>query len=66
VVRLTPGMLNHAARLAGVHGLRAYDAVRLAAGCAVDAALPDGVAFAAYDKALNTAKVAEGLALHPG
>jgi uncharacterized protein len=66
VVLLTPGILDHAARLAGVHGLRAYDAVQLAAGCAVDAALPDGAAFAAFDKALSTAAVAEGLALHPG
>lgn len=65
VVAATPQVLDRASRLVGVHGLRAYDAVQLASATAVNAAVPEGVAFAAFDKALRTAAVAEGLETVP-
>ncbi|HEY2947103.1 MAG TPA: type II toxin-antitoxin system VapC family toxin [Micromonosporaceae bacterium] len=64
VVGLTEQILERAARLVGVHGLRAYDGVQLATATAVMASL-DGepVGFAADDKALCSAAAAEGLVL---
>lgn len=61
VVALTPLVLEEAARLVGVHGLRAYDGVQLAsAGAARDAAGGD-VAFVAFDTRLREAATNEGL-----
>lgn len=48
--------------LAARHGLRAFDAVHLAAALTVRTAVGgDGVAFASFDAALNRAAIAEGL-----
>jgi hypothetical protein len=65
VVGLTAQILDHAARLVAVHGLRAYDATQLASARAVDDAVPDGLVFLAFDKALRAAAAAEGLELLP-
>lgn len=65
VVTVTAHILDHAARLVGVHGLRAYDAVQLASACAVSAAVPQGAAFLAFDKLLRAASASEGLELLP-
>lgn len=62
VIGVTADILDAAARLAGVHGLRAYDAMQLASALAVSGAVPEGVGFLAYDGALNAAAAAEGLA----
>lgn len=61
VIAVSTNILDSAARLAGVHGLRAYDAVELASALAADGAVPEGVGFLAYDNALNAAAAAEGL-----
>lgn len=65
VVGVTPEILEHAARLVAVHGLRAYDATQLASARAVADAVPDGISFLAFDKALRAAAAAEGLQLSP-
>jgi hypothetical protein len=65
LVGLTAQILDHAARLVAVHGLRAYDATQLASARAVDDAVPDGLVFLAFDKALRAAAAAEGLELLP-
>jgi uncharacterized protein len=65
VVGLSANVLDHAARLVAVHGLRAYDATQLASARAVRDAVPDGVAFLAFDKSVRAAAAAEGLALLP-
>ncbi|MBX7430575.1 type II toxin-antitoxin system VapC family toxin [Mycobacterium sp. Y57] len=61
VIAVTAGLIDAAAHLVGVHGLRAFDAVQLASALAVADAVPDGVQFLAFDRALNTAAAAEGL-----
>lgn len=61
IIAVTTGILDAAARLSGVHGLRAYDALQLASALAVAHAVPEGVDFLAYDSALNAAAAAEGL-----
>jgi uncharacterized protein len=63
VVRMTEEVLELAARLAARHGLRAYDAVQL--GCAITArGSDDGVnTFAAFDRRLSDAALAEGFAV---
>ncbi len=58
-------VLDAAARLAGVHGLRAYDAVQLATALAVVAVEPDCRTFAAFDRQLRTAAAAERLVPFP-
>jgi predicted nucleic acid-binding protein len=65
VVKATSHILDQAARLVAAHGLPAYDAVQLASACVVNAAVPEGVAFLAFDKALCSAAAAEGLELPP-
>lgn len=62
-VRLVPEILQQAARLVAVHGLRAYDAVQLASAVAVNAQVPESVTFAAFDRRLCDAAAVEGLAL---
>lgn len=61
VVAVTAVIIDAAAHLVAVHGLRAYDAMQLASALAVAKAVPDGVDFLAYDGALSTAAAAEGL-----
>ena len=64
-VAVTPGLLDDAARLVGVHGLRAYDAVQLASAVATRVAVGGTTVMASFDKALSAAAAAEGLALMP-
>jgi predicted nucleic acid-binding protein len=61
----TAPVLDAAAQLAGVHGLRAYDSVQLASACSVLRTLPEGIRFAAFDQALRAAAAREGLQLLP-
>lgn len=62
---LRPDVLEAASRLAGVHGLRAYDAVQLATACAASTVVPDCRTFAAFDNDLRAAAAAEGFRLLP-
>jgi uncharacterized protein len=64
-VRMTALVLEEAARLAGVHGLRAYDAVQLATAVAVRAADPSITRFVAFDKDLRGAAGVEGFTVEP-
>lgn len=64
-VRLDVDVLDHAARLCAVHGLRAYDAVQLASATATRAADPAVQTFAAFDRALRQGAAAEGFTLLP-
>lgn len=64
-VTATGPVLDSAARLCAVHGLRAYGAVQLAVALAAAAVLPECRAFAAYDSALRTAAAVEGFVLVP-
>lgn len=56
-------VLEDAARLVGLHGLRAYDAVQLASACAARAAAPGCDTFAAFDKHLREAATREEFAI---
>jgi len=64
-VALAAPVLDDAARLAAVHGLRAYDSVQMASACAARAADPACASFAAFDQALRSAAAAEGFAVIP-
>lgn len=66
VIGTTTQVLDDAARLVAVHGLRAYDGVQLASACAVHASATEGLTFSAFDKKLCTAASAEGLDLLVG
>lgn len=57
-VHVTAAILEEAARLVGIHGLRAYDAVQLATSLAARAAALDLV-FLAFDEPLCGAAIAE-------
>lgn len=61
VVAATDEVLDHAARLTGSRGLRAYDAVQLASALALASADPGSRVFVAFDRALREAATAEGL-----
>ena len=63
VVRMSGPVVEDAARLAGVHGLRAYDAVQLATARAVRVADESIVRFVAFDRVLSGAAAAEGFAI---
>lgn len=65
VVTATVPVLDGAARLCAVHGLRAYDAVQLASALAVRDAVPECQTFAAFDRQLRAAAAAEGFTLVP-
>ena len=74
VVEMTPGLVDSAMRLAEVHGLRAYDAVQLAAALEVNGSWAPtgfgGITLISADQDLNAAATAEGLvvddpSLHP-
>lgn len=65
VIVETIAVLEEAVRLTARHGLRAYDAVQLAAACAARTADPDCRAFAAFDRTLRQAAAVEGFTLVP-
>lgn len=65
VVTPAAAVLDSAARLTAVHGLRAYDAVQLASGLAVAAADPECGTFAAFDRTLRVAAAAERFTVLP-
>jgi uncharacterized protein len=58
-------VLNDAARLVAVHGLRAYDAIQLATANACRTVLPECNTFAAFDRSLRKAAAIEGWSLMP-
>lgn len=60
VVRMTALVVEDAARLTGVHNLRAYDAVQLATARAVRTADPDMTHVVAFDKTLRDAAAKDG------
>lgn len=66
VLAVTATVLDAAAALAGVHGLRAYDAVQLASAKAAAEAIPDCRTVAAFDGTLRAAAAKEGFTLLPG
>jgi predicted nucleic acid-binding protein len=59
-------VVDTASRLAGVHGLRAYDALQLATAQVARSADPGCRTFVAYDADLCKAAVGEGFGLLPG
>jgi predicted nucleic acid-binding protein len=60
---LTNEVLEHAAELTAIHGLRAYDAVQLASARAARRVEPACSTFAAFDGELAEAAAREGFAL---
>ncbi len=60
-VASTAEILDEAARLVGVYGLRAYDAVQLASAAAARRVCDAPLNFLAFDDALCTAALAEGI-----
>ncbi len=58
-------VLEGAARLCAVHGLRAYDAVQLACASVARDAVPECQTFPAFDRHLRGAAAAEGFSLVP-
>lgn len=58
-------LLDDAARLTGVHGLRAYGAIQLASARTVARVDPDFGGFAAFDRTLCAAASTEGFAVLP-
>jgi predicted nucleic acid-binding protein len=65
VVAPVVAVLDDAARLTGLHGLRAYDAVQLSSARAAAAADDRVRTFAAFDAALRDAAAREGFVLLP-
>jgi uncharacterized protein len=63
VIAATASILDEAAQLAGIHGLRAYDAVQLASACSALREVTEGMRFAAFDQALIAAAGREGFEL---
>lgn len=61
----TPALLNSAARLCAVHGLRAYDSVQLSTALAIRGADATCTDFAAFDTRLRDAAAAEAFRLVP-
>lgn len=66
VVDTTSEILDQAATLCAVHGLRAYDAVQLSTALATRQADPECSTLAAFDGSLRAAASAEGFRLIPG
>lgn len=64
-VAVTDSVLEEAARACARHGLRAYDALQLAAALAARAAAPEIERFACFDRELADAARREGFALVP-
>ena len=74
IVEITPALLSHAMTLAETHGLRAYDAVQLAATLELQASRAAGglppITLVSSDRDLNLAATASGVlvedpTLHP-
>ena len=65
VVGVSVEVLDAAARLVAVRGLRTYDSVQLAAASAALAADPGCASFACFDQSLRDAAAAEGFRLIP-
>ncbi len=67
IVEIIEGIINSAMSLAEARGLRGYDAVQLAAGCAVNAlCITSGmppVIFVSADSELNVAAASKGLSV---
>jgi predicted nucleic acid-binding protein len=63
IIRVSASVVEDAARLTGVHGLRAHDAMQLATARAVRTADPGVATFVAFDRALSAAAAAEGFIL---
>jgi predicted nucleic acid-binding protein len=63
VVPVSNLIFQVAARLTGVHGLRAYDAVQLATAQLTRSTDPECRTFVAFDKNLGSAAAAEGFRL---
>lgn len=67
LIEITPTIIEQAGDLAELHALRAYDAIQLAAALRIDAEMKSAGSFAitlvSADVALNTAALAEGLAV---
>lgn len=67
LIEITPTIIEQAGDLAELHALRAYDAIQLAAALQIDAEMTSAVSLAitlvSTDVALNTAALAEGLAV---
>jgi predicted nucleic acid-binding protein len=65
VIEITESIINSGMALAETYGLRGYDAIQLAVGCAVNAlCLANGlpsIIFVSADNELNVAVVSEGL-----
>ena len=64
-VSATPALLDDAARLCAIHGLRACDAVQLACALAARAVLPECRTVVAFDRQFRGAAAAEGFTLVP-
>lgn len=64
-VATTGSVLDEAAQLCAVHGLRAYDAIQLASALAARVHLPELRTLAAFDHHLRAAAAAEGFDLLP-
>jgi predicted nucleic acid-binding protein len=65
-VMITGRVLDDAARLCAVHGLRAYDGVQLSSAMAARRADPDCTTLAAFDHDLRRAAATEAFTLLPG
>jgi predicted nucleic acid-binding protein len=67
ILEITPALLTEAERLVEVHGLRAYDAVQLAASLELHRRRQAGgltaITLISADQELNAAATAEGLAV---
>jgi hypothetical protein len=63
ITDVSSAVIEAAARLVGVHGLRAYDAVQLATAIAARAVAPECNELATFDDDLRLAAAAEGFAL---
>jgi len=67
VIELTPRLIEQASNLAEAHALRAYDAVQLAAALEINGNMrlagAPAITLVSADGALNTAALAEGLAV---
>jgi len=64
-VAVSRRIIDSAARLTGVHGLRAYDAIQLATAQIVASVDSECRTFAAFDKQLREAAAVEGFFLVP-
>ena len=64
-VKVSDGILERAAELSGIHGLRAYDAVQLASALAVREIDERCTKFAAFDRDLTLAAASEGFEAFP-